>query len=340
MVNANNYVAADQETVTNAKATALAAIEAATTEDEVAAALNAFNTAISGCTTKASQAAANLSAAKRNAKATVNGVNAADYVAADQETVTNAKTTALKAIDAATTRAAVTEALNAFNSAVSGCTTQAAADASAAVSGDVAPVGVTVEETMATVTDAGIDEALAATEADAVTVDASALKTEITEVVIPSAVLTKVAEAVADENNSADGLEIKLTEGTIRLNAEAVAAIKEQAGGRDLHVSLNRIQAEKLNQAQQDAIKDMEALAMYEASILVDGQRVEISGGSKVTAAVKVELAEGQSESGVRVFSVNEAGDRTEVPVTWENGEAKFSVDSFSKYIVTCDAAQ
>ena len=145
---------------------------------------------------------------------------------------------------------------------------------------------------------------------------------------------------MADENNSADGLEIKLTEGSIHLNAEAVAAIKEQAGGRDLHVSLNRIQAEKLNQAQQDAIKDMEALAMYEASILVDGQRVEISGGSKVTAAMKVELAEGQSESGVRVFSVNEAGDRTEVPVTWENGEAKFDVDSFSKYIVTCDAAQ
>ena len=84
----------------------------------------------------------------------------------------------------------------------------------------------------------------------------------------------------------------------------------------------------------------MEVLAMYEAYILVDGQRVEISGDSKVTAAVKPELPEGQSESDVRVFAVNEAGERTEVPFTYEDGEAKFAVDSFSKYVITYDPAK
>ena len=74
--------------------------------------------------------------------------------------------------------------------------------------------------------------------------------------------------------------------------------------------------------------------------ILVDGQRVEISGDSKATAAVKLELPEGQSESNVRVFALNEAGEMTEVPFTYEDGEAKFAVDSFSKYVVTCDAAK
>ena len=201
-------------------------------------------------------------------------------------------------------------------------------------------VTVTVEETVATVADASIDEVLSAQEVGTVTVDMSALETEITEVVIPNAMLTKIADAVADEESSADGLEIKLTEGTIHLNAEAVAALKEQAGDRDLHLKLDAVQAEELNQAQQEAIKDMETLAMYEAYILVDGQRVEISGDSKVTAAVKVELTEGQTESGVRIFAVNEAGEMTEVPVTWEDGEAKFEMDSFSKYVVTYDAAK
>ena len=40
------------------------------------------------------------------------------------------------------------------------------------------------------------------------------------------------------------------------------------------------------------------------------------------------------------VFALNEAGEMTEVPFTYEDGEAKFAVDSFSKYVVTCDAAK
>ena len=51
-VNANDYIAADQQTVTDAKTTALAAIEAATTEEEVTTALNNFNNAIASCTTQ------------------------------------------------------------------------------------------------------------------------------------------------------------------------------------------------------------------------------------------------------------------------------------------------
>jgi uncharacterized repeat protein (TIGR02543 family) len=124
-VNANDYIAADQQTVTEAKTTALAAIEAATTEAEVTAALNNFNEAIADCTT---QAAADLAEAKTNAENTVNAVNANDYIAADQQTVTNAKTTALAAIEAATTEEEVTTALNNFNEAIADCTTQAAAD--------------------------------------------------------------------------------------------------------------------------------------------------------------------------------------------------------------------
>ena len=124
-VNASDYIAADQETVTNAKSTALEAIENATTTAAVETALTTFNNTISGCTT---QAAADLATAKTNATNTVNAVNASDYIAADQQTVTNAKTTALAAINAATTEAEVSAALNTFNTAIAGCTTQTAAD--------------------------------------------------------------------------------------------------------------------------------------------------------------------------------------------------------------------
>ncbi|WP_196810170.1 Ig-like domain-containing protein [Butyrivibrio sp. WCD3002] len=52
-VNATDYIAADQQTVTEAKTAALNAINAATTEAEVTTALNTFNDAIANCTTQA-----------------------------------------------------------------------------------------------------------------------------------------------------------------------------------------------------------------------------------------------------------------------------------------------
>ncbi len=128
-VNANDYIAADQQTVTNAKTAALNAISAATTVDAVNTAMTTFNNAIADCTT---QAAADLAAAKTNAENEVNAVNAADYITADQETVTNAKTIALAAIEAAATVADVETALTNFNNAIADCTTQAAADLAAA----------------------------------------------------------------------------------------------------------------------------------------------------------------------------------------------------------------
>ena len=97
---ADDYIAADRQTVTDAKTTALEAINTATTEAEVTTALNNFNNAIATCTTQEAQ---DLADAKTTATATVNDVDADDYIAADRQTVTDAKTTALGAMNAATT---------------------------------------------------------------------------------------------------------------------------------------------------------------------------------------------------------------------------------------------
>ena len=136
-VNANDYIAADQQRVTDAKSTALEAIEAATTEADVETAVSNFNNAIADCTT---QAAADLAAAKSNAVDKVNAVNAGDYIVEDQQTVTNAKSTALAAIEAAKTIEEVGIALTNFNNAINNCTTQAAADLAAAKSNAIAAV--------------------------------------------------------------------------------------------------------------------------------------------------------------------------------------------------------
>ena len=80
------------------------------------------------------------------------------------------------------------------------------------------------------------EEMLTVQEDGTVTVDLTAMEKEITEIVIPNAVLAKITDA----------LEIKLAKETISFDAEAVAAIKEQAGDKDLHLELNGNEAEKV----------------------------------------------------------------------------------------------
>ena len=80
------------------------------------------------------------------------------------------------------------------------------------------------------------EEMLTVQEDGTVTVDLTAMEKEITEIVIPNAVLAKITDA----------LEIKLAKETISFDAEAVAAIKEQVGDKDLHLELNGNEAESV----------------------------------------------------------------------------------------------
>ena len=71
---------------------------------------------------------------------------------------------------------------------------------------------------------------------------------------------------------------------------------------------------------------DAEILAIYDAYMILDGQRVDILGDGKATVTVTPALKEGQDVSGIRVFAVDDGGNKNEVAVTYENDEIKFDV--------------
>ena len=225
-VNSDDYIAADQQTVTDAKSTALNAINTATTEAEVTTALTNFNNAIAGCTT---QAAADLATAKTNATATVNGVDANGYIEADRQTVTNAKTTALNAINTATTEAEVATALTNFNNAIAGCATQAAAN-KAAADAAVAKIGAigTVEFTDAS--KAKIDEARAAY--DALTADQKALVSPETVKALTDAEAAYAALKAEAEKPLVD--EVTVNGGVYKLNHATGTAVFTKPTSKNL----------------------------------------------------------------------------------------------------------
>ncbi|MBQ6757067.1 MAG: S-layer homology domain-containing protein [Oscillospiraceae bacterium] len=208
------------------------------------------------------------------------------------------------------------------------------------VSGEDEKVDVTVKVSgdTATITSADVDKVLNAEEVGTVTVDVSALKNGVSEVVIPGAMVEKIADAVADESNTADGLEIKLPTGTITFDAEAVAAISEQADGKDLHLNLEDIGENKLNTAQKDTVKDMDVQGVLDAYMTSNGKRISDFKGGKATVTVSYELKDGQVGRGIVVWYVSDNGEKTEVPAAYSNKEISFTVEHFSNYVIAYDA--
>lgn len=222
----------------------------------------------------------------------------------------------------------------------SGGGTPTATTVTVPVSGDDETVNVKVEVKgdTATITSADVDKVLEAEDVGTVTIDVSALKQAVTEVVIPGAMVEKIADAVADEDNNADGLEIKLPTGTVSFDADAVATIAEQTEGKDLTLNLDDVKVTELSSEQQDAVKELQVEAVLDAYLTSNGQRISDFGGGKATVSVPYELKDDQIAQGLVVWYVADDGTKTQVPSTYDGKNIVFTVTHFSNYVVAYDA--
>ena len=207
------------------------------------------------------------------------------------------------------------------------------------VSGEEESVDVTVsvEEDTATITDADVDKVLEAEEVGTVTIDVAALDEEVAAIVIPGEMLGKIAVAVADEASSADGLEVKLPNGTVTFDADAVAAISGQAEGSDLTLHLDDVELTELTSEQQAAVEDLEVEVVLDAYLTANGERISDFEGGSATVRIPYALPEGRTAAGLVVWYVADDGTRTQVPATFDGENVVFAVSHFSNYVVTYD---
>lgn len=215
-----------------------------------------------------------------------------------------------------------------------------AATVTVPVSGDKETLNVKVEvkNDTATVKEADVDKVLNAEEVGTVTIDVSGLKKDVSEVVIPGAMVDKIADAVADEKKDADGMEVKLPTGTVTFDAAAVATVAEQADGKDVTFHLDDVKVTELTAAQQETVKEMDAEVILDAYLTSDGKRISDFKGGSATVKVPHTLKNGQTAQGITVWYVAGDGTRTQVPATYDGKNVVFTVPHFSNYVIAYDA--
>ncbi len=210
------------------------------------------------------------------------------------------------------------------------------------VSGEDATVNVTVEikGDTAIIKEADIDKVLEAEDVGTVTIDVSSLEETVTEVVIPNALLTKIADAAADEDNDTDGLEIRLPAGSVTFDAEAMAAIAEQADGEDLTFNLEAVKVSELSPEQQEAVGDLEVEVVLDAYLTSGGERISDFRGGSAAISIPFTLKDNQTAAGLVIWYVAEDGTRTQVPATYDGENILFTVPHFSNYVIAYDKSK
>ena len=227
-------------------------------------------------------------------------------------------------------------------SATSG-STSGGASVTVPVSGEdnTVSVSVTISDDTATVSNADIETVLSETEeTGTVTIDVSNVGTEITEAVIPAAMVEKITEAVTDVNNDADGLEVKLSTGTVTFDSAALEAISEQMTGSDLRLNLDSVGESTLSDTQQTATVDLDVQAVYDVYMTSNGQRISDFKGGSATVAIGYALKAGQRAAGIVVWHVADNGERTEMPSTYDGRDVRVKVGHFSNYVIAYDESR
>lgn len=194
-----------------------------------------------------------------------------------------------------------------------------------AISGDGSSVKADVKISGGTATIGKVDDIKKIIGEDVVTIDASGLKKDIDTVKVDSSIVNAIAN-----NEDSEGLEIKLSDGTVTFDADAVASLK----GGDMTVKLDKTNANSLNSKQKDAVKDMDAQAYYELTInkaLKDGQ-----------ADVRIPFAvpDGKDASDMALVRVSESGEAEEVSARFSGGEVRFTATESGDYVIVAKAAQ
>ena len=148
----------------------------------------------------------------------------------------------------------------------------------------------------------------------------------------------KIVGAVADNNNDADGLEIKLPTGSVSFDKDAVAAISEKTGSKDLTLHLDDIKVTELNTAQQGAVQTMNVQVVLDAYLTAGTERVTDFGNGKATVKVPYTLKDNQSSLGIVVWYVDSKGVTTQINAKYDGQNVVFEVPHFSNYIIAYDA--
>jgi len=196
---------------------------------------------------------------------------------------------------------------------------------------------VTVSEGTATVDKAAVEAIVeATTEEESTVVIPLTQVTAETEIVNKAEVDTEALTAVAEAEKD---VVIELTDVTVKLDAEAVKAVTEQANGATIEIRAVKVETHTLTETQQTVLADKETAVVITAQVFSDGEYIGDFKGGKATVMLPFTPEEGREAEHYVVYFLDDNGELHEVASEYVNGHMVFTTVHFSDYVIVYEGA-
>ncbi len=152
-----------------------------------------------------------------------------------------------------------------------------------------------------------------------------------TSVEIPKGSISSIA------SDTSAVLKVETPVGSVSIPNEALLSISNQAAGSTVTVSLNTVEAAALTEAQKSAVGSS---TVYDISIMSGGSHISSFGEGSITVSLPYTLKDGESESSVKVWYLNDSGELQQISCSYDKstGLATFTTTHLSYYIVGSSA--
>jgi hypothetical protein len=120
-------------------------------------------------------------------------------------------------------------------------------------------------------------------QSDTLTIDLSGAKQKVDTVEIPEKTVEKLADAASDSNNNVDKVAVKLSQGEIEFDADAMNTISNEATG-SVKVEIAEKKATDLNASQQASLEGKQTEMVFGVNVSSNGKEIhQFNGNAKVS---------------------------------------------------------
>ena len=167
-------------------------------------------------------------------------------------------------------------------------------------------------------------------------IDLTELDEDVCKIILPVSSVEHIISEAEETHNEHEALQVDFPHGSVKLDDKTMRAIVEQAECNEVILVLEDVGETRLNEKQENAVKDWNVYGGYEAYLLCvkANKRISDFEGGVATLSVPFEIPKGLKAEKFAVWYVADDG-KTEKLETWhEDGKLCWSVDHFSDFII------
>ena len=173
-------------------------------------------------------------------------------------------------------------------------------------------------------------------------IDLTELDEDVCKIILPVSSVEHIISEAEETHNEHEALQVDFPHGSVKLDDKTMRAIVEQAECNEVILVLEDVGETRLNEKQENAVKDWNVYGGYEAYLLCvkANKRISDFEGGVATLSVPFEIPKGLKAEKFAVWYVADDGKTEKLDTHYEDGHLVWDVSHFSDFIIVYEGEE